>query len=105
MHRPCAIRDRQQGGRDRQQGEADQDAESAVDVLAEHGNDQPRDRHAHRAGVDREAHGRRRDAICTGQGRKNGLRREQIDDREERRQSDHHRAQQDARRAGLHLRR
>src|SRR5215471_19297978 len=41
-------RDRKQRGRDRQQSEADQDAESAVDVLAEHGNDQPRDRHAHR---------------------------------------------------------
>ena len=52
------------------------------------------DRHAHRAGIDRKAHGRRSDVIGTRQRRKDRLRREQVHDREKGRQADHERAQQ-----------
>ena len=98
-------RDRQQRGGDRQQRQADQDAQPAIDPLGEQGDCEPGHRHAHRAGIDREAHGRRRHVVGPRQRRKDRLRREQVDDREKGRQSDHDRAQQHSGGVAMHFHR
>ena len=98
-------RNREQRGRDREKRQADQDAEPAVDALAEEGDGKSGNRHADGAGIDGKAHGGRRDVIGARQGRKDRLRREQIDDREKGGQADHDRAQQHPGRVTLHLHR
>jgi len=60
-------RDGEQGGRDRQQRKADQDAQSAVDAVAEEGNRHAGNRHAQGAGIDRKTHGGRSDAVSARQ--------------------------------------
>ena len=77
--------------------------ESAVDALAEQGDHQAGDRHAHGAGIDGKAHRRRRDVVGARQRRKDRLRREQVDDRQKGGQADYDRAQQHPGRVTLHL--
>ena len=84
---------RQQRRRDRQQRQAEQDAAPAIEPAAEQGNGQAADRHADGAGVDGEAHGRRRHPVGGGERRQDGLRREQIDDGEKGGDADRERAQ------------
>ena len=72
-------RHRQERCRDRQQRETQDDAAPPVDPMTEEGDGEARDRHAHRAGVDGEAHRRRRNPIGTRERRQDGLRGEKID--------------------------
>ena len=85
-------RDGQQRGRHREQREAERHAAPAVDAAAGECHHQRRDRHADRAGVDGEAHRRRRDLVVRRERRQDRLRREQIDQRQERDQTDDDRA-------------
>ena len=55
----------------------------AVDGMAEIGDRETRSRHPDRARVHGQAHCGRRHAVGSGQGRKDRLRAEQIDDRQE----------------------
>ena len=65
QHSECGQirRNREQRGRDREDRQTDQNAKPAVDALAEQGDDQSGNCHAHGARIDGKAHGRRRDAI------------------------------------------
>ena len=74
---------REQRGRDGEQDEADQDAFPAIDLATEIADGQTGKGHAQGAGIDGKAHLRRRHAVMLGQRGKDGLRGEQIDDREE----------------------
>ena len=98
-------RDRQQRRRDRQQCQAHQDAQAAIDALRKQGNRETGHRHTHCAGIDREAHGRRRHIVGAGERRQDRLRREQVDHREKGRQSDHDRAQQHSGGVAVHVHR
>ena len=87
-------RNGQERRRERQKGQADQDATPPVDTTAEVGHPEPRDRHAHGRGVDGEAHGCGGHPIGLRQRRKDRLRAEQIDDRQESDEADEQRARQ-----------
>ena len=77
------MRHRQKGCGNRKDGQADPYAVAAVDVASEQRDHDARDRHAKRAGIDREAHRRAPDAEFPDQRRQNGLRRKQVDKRQE----------------------
>ena len=85
-------RDREERRRQRQHGEGDEDAAPSVDGAAEVGHSEPRDRHAHRCGVDGETHGSRGHPIGFRQRRQDRLGAEQVDDGEERNEADEQRA-------------
>ena len=70
------------------------DAEPAIDPVAEEGDGEPGDRHAERAGVDRNAHRRGAHPVGLHQRRQDRLRREQVDDGQEGDQPDHYIARQ-----------
>ena len=89
---------RKQSGRDREHEQAEQDAHAPVDRAAEIADREPRNRHAHGAGVDGKAHGRRRDAVMLGQRGENGLGGEQVDHGQERGERDDDEAEDGARR-------
>jgi hypothetical protein len=88
---------RQQRGGNREQNQAQENAEPAVDVRAQEADHEPRDRHAHGAGVDRKAHGGGGYVVMPGQRGKDRLRGEQIDHRQERREADDKGSQHHAR--------
>ena len=91
---------REQQRRDREQGQTGQDAAPTIDAMAEECDGQAGDRHAEGACVDRETDGGGSDLIRLGERRQDGLRREQVDDREKCGQPDDERAQQCACRSG-----
>jgi hypothetical protein len=62
-------RDRKQDRWNREDRETEQNAAAAVDVLAEKAHDEPGNRHPHRAGIDGEAHCRRRYIVVPGKRR------------------------------------
>ena len=76
-------RDRQQGRRNGEQGEAQQNAEPAIDVLAQESNDKSGNRHSHGAGIDRETHRRGCHVVMLCQRGEDRLRCKQIDHGEE----------------------
>jgi len=81
-------RGRQQSGRNGEHAKAHQNPEAPVDPPAEQRHREPRDRHAHRAGIDGEAHRGGRYSIGLCEGGQDRLCGEQIDHGEKCRQAD-----------------
>jgi len=72
-------------------------ASPPVDGVAGQGDGEAAHRHADRAGIDGEAHRRRRDPVGGGQRRQDRLRREEIDDGQEGGEADDERTKRKAR--------
>ncbi len=96
-------RDGQQGGWNSEKGKAEENAEPAIDVLAQEPHDESGYRHSHRAGIDSKSHRGRGHIVMPGQRRQNGLRCKQVDDGQKGHQADDQGSQHHTRRMAVHL--
>ena len=85
--------------------QAHENAEPPVDMRAQKSDHKTCDRHAHGAGIDREAHRGRGHVVVPRQGRQDRLRGEQVDHGEKRRQADDEGSQHHAGRVTVHVHR